>query len=120
MFVIPSKWTLRNITGNDKLVIAIDIGTTSSVYAYSMSSAPCGVQLNRLWDSGDRGLFSSKTPTCILLRKTLEPINIGYDALNEYKLLIEENEEDDYIFVDKFKMQLYDAKVMKLSLNSYE
>ncbi|XP_052097937.1 heat shock 70 kDa protein 12A-like [Mytilus californianus] len=110
IFVKSSKWNLNTLTGNVKLVIAIDIGTTSSVYAYSMSSDLCGVHLNKLWDSGDRGLCSSKTPTCILLSKTFEPIYIGYDAQNEYKLLIDENEEDDYIFVDKFKMELYDAK----------
>ncbi|CAG2252498.1 unnamed protein product [Mytilus edulis] len=98
------------VTGNLKLVVAIDIGTTSSVYAYSISTTPSDIQLNKPWDSGTRGLCSPKTPTCILLSKDFEPINIGYEAQKEYSDHIYDKEDEDYLFVDKFKMKLYEAK----------
>ncbi|VDI61083.1 Hypothetical predicted protein, partial [Mytilus galloprovincialis] len=98
------------VTGNLKLVVAIDIGTTSSVYAYSISTTPSDIQLNKPWDSGTRGLCSPKTPTCILLSKDFEPINIGYEAQKEYSDHIYDKEDEDYLFIDKFKMKLYEAK----------
>ncbi|XP_076117033.1 heat shock 70 kDa protein 12B-like isoform X2 [Mytilus galloprovincialis] len=98
------------VTGNLKLVVAIDIGTTSSVYAYSISTTPSDIQLNKPWDSGTRGLCSPKTPTCILLSKDFEPINIGYEAQKEYSDHIYDKEDDNYLFVDKFKMKLYEAQ----------
>lgn len=99
------------MTGNFKLVVAIDIGTTSSVYAYSISTTPTDIQLNKAWDSGTRGLCSPKTPTCILLSKAFEKMNIGYEAQKEYTDHIYDKEADNYLFVDKFKMKLYEAKV---------
>lgn len=114
----PSPITsLRSLTGNVNIVVAIDIGTTSSVYAFSISSAS-DIQLNKAWDTGIRGLCSPKTPTCILLkRKTLEPVNIGYDAQKEYSDHVYDNEADNYLFVDKFKMKLYGAEVIIIFLN---
>ncbi|KAL3857059.1 hypothetical protein ACJMK2_011755 [Sinanodonta woodiana] len=88
-----------------EIVIALDIGSTYSVYAYQFSSNfkenPSAIRMSDSWGSSNK---THKTSTCLLLKcDTLERIAIGEDAEREYLRLCDigtesnlKNQAEDY------------------------
>ncbi|CAG2237769.1 unnamed protein product [Mytilus edulis] len=108
-------------TGEDScnilMVVAIDIGTTYSGYAYSFKAKyekdKLNIQTNQVWNSGLKSLLSLKTSTCILINKdTKEFDSFGFDAEDAYEDKIFENQADKYYFFDRFKMVLYNSETI--------
>ncbi|CAG2223324.1 unnamed protein product [Mytilus edulis] len=96
-----------------RFVGAIDIGVSSSVYAYSATSTNDSIQpsmeikLNTPWRVINSSLRSYKTPTSILLNKeTNKTISAGFDAKQNYEDL-DFDETGGYHLLDKFKIQLF-------------
>lgn len=58
------------------LVVAIDVGTSSSGYAYSFRNDymddPLKIRLNHDWEAGFNNELSLKAPTCVLLNPEKE------------------------------------------------
>ncbi|KAL3857058.1 hypothetical protein ACJMK2_011754 [Sinanodonta woodiana] len=92
-----------------EIVIALDIGSTYSGYAYQFSSNfkenPSAIRMSDSWGSSNK---THKTSTCLLLKcDTLERIAIGEDAEREYLRLCDIGTECEYHFFKYFKMILY-------------
>ncbi|KAK3584298.1 hypothetical protein CHS0354_013250 [Potamilus streckersoni] len=92
-----------------EIVIALDIGSSYSGYAYQFSSDfkenPRDIWMSDSWGSSNN---THKTSTCVLLReKTLERIAIGEDAEREYLRFCDTVDEFEYHFFKNFKMVLY-------------
>ncbi|XP_019623425.1 PREDICTED: heat shock 70 kDa protein 12A-like [Branchiostoma belcheri] len=88
------------------MVAAIDFGTTYSGYAFSFMSSPDDIIVNKNWGA-DVGFQSYKTPTSVLLSPEGELVAFGFEACAKYTTLLEENEDKDYYFFDRFKMRLH-------------
>lgn len=100
---------------NTLLVAAIDFGTTYSGYAFSTRDSfkkdKLDIKANQVWNAGSKQLLSLKTPTCILLKKSLEIVSFGYQAENDYAAVVTDEAVDDYYFFQQFKMKLYHCEV---------
>ena len=99
------------------LVVAIDIGTTYSGYAMSFKSAKHTIHIIR--SSGDGNPVSScatpnKVPTALLLKPDGSFHSFGYDALRHY-IKIDEKEQKKWMYFSRFKMELHQTAVCKLS-----
>ncbi|XP_076111559.1 heat shock 70 kDa protein 12A-like [Mytilus galloprovincialis] len=98
-------------TGDHLLVAAIDFGTTYSGYAFSMrhefKTDPLKIHANQAWNSGGRALLSLKTPTCLLLNDRKELDSFGYEAENKYADIVMDDEQDNYYYFHRFKMNLH-------------
>lgn len=101
------------------MVAALDFGTTYSGYAFSMihdfKVDPLKIQANQAWNSGGGALLSLKTPTCILLNGKKEFVAFGYEAENKYADIVLDEEQDDYYYFHRFKMNLHSNKVRNCS-----
>lgn len=101
---------------NYLIVAAIDFGTTYSGYAFSTRSDfkknPLQIQANHAWNAGSRQLMSLKAPTCLLLDSDKNIVAFGYEAENIYAELVMDEEHHDYYYFHRFKMRLYNAKVL--------
>lgn len=104
---------MRNLSFDDYLmVVALDFGTSYSGYAFSFKNSPHEIYANHAWESGKYHLASTKTPTCIVIKKdNPRDFYFGYDAELEYADIQTENETDNYFFFEQFKMQLHHRKV---------
>lgn len=71
------KMEKKNKSTN-KLVVAIDIGTKFSGFAFSLKDDWKKVYHYNSWT--DRIHITSKTPTCLLLKKDLSESFFGYEA----------------------------------------
>ncbi|VDI52481.1 Hypothetical predicted protein [Mytilus galloprovincialis] len=95
-------------------VTAIDFGTTYSGYAFSMrhefKTDPLKIHANQAWNSGGRALLSLKTPTCLLLNDKKELDSFGYEAENKYADIVMDDEQDNYYYFHRFKMNLHNNK----------
>ncbi|ELU17209.1 hypothetical protein CAPTEDRAFT_210496 [Capitella teleta] len=80
---------------NYKLSASLDIGATSSGYAYSF----------RHHEENIMGVFNHKMPTAVLINKDGHFEAFGCEALERYKKL-DKNELQMYSLFEKFKMQL--------------
>ncbi|KAL3857064.1 hypothetical protein ACJMK2_011760 [Sinanodonta woodiana] len=92
-----------------EIVIALDIGSTYSGYAYQFSS-DFKENPRNIWmsDSWSRSNNTHKTSTCLLLKcDTLERIAIGEVAERRYLRLCDIGTEFEYNFFKNFKMILY-------------
>lgn len=98
------------------LVVAIDIGTTYSGYAFSFGheykSNPLTITYHS-WPDGP----SYKTPTCVLLTPEKEFYSFGREAEDKYKNLAEIEDHKDWYFVTRFKMLLMGEEVKCLEGN---
>ncbi|KAK3096652.1 hypothetical protein FSP39_002113 [Pinctada imbricata] len=96
------------MTDEVKYVVAFDIGTTYSGYAYQDSKEsqrdPLSIVTNS-WQGGTT--LSMKTPTAILFDKEKNFHSFGNDAAKAYANALETGAQHDYIFVKGFKMKLY-------------
>ena len=97
-------------------VVAIDIGTTFSGYAYSTQRTPTTIRANKNWGAGV-GVESVKAPTCVLLDTAGKLKYFGYDAQREYKALSEADRKK-YLYFERFKMILHTNKVFVLPHDS--
>lgn len=91
------------------LIVAIDIGTTYSGYAFSFGHQYKSKPLNitsHSWPDGP----SYKTPTCVLLTQNKEFHSFGREAENKYISLAENEEHEDWYFVTRFKMLLMEKE----------
>lgn len=93
-----------------KIVAAIDFGTTFSGYAYSFMTNKDAIYTNKNWGQ-TQGFLLHKTPTCLLLKSDGELDSFGFEAVHKYNDL-SEDEAASYYFFDRFKMNLYDNKVI--------
>jgi len=98
------------------MVAAIDFGTTYSGYAFSTISNfkldPLKIHANQAWNAGGRQLLSLKTPTCLLLDGRKQIVSFGYEAENDYAELALDDEHRDHYYFSRFKMRLYNDKVI--------
>ncbi|XP_071142785.1 heat shock 70 kDa protein 12A-like [Mytilus edulis] len=98
-------------------VVAIDFGTTYSGYAFSsrddFKKDPLKISSNQAWNAGSARHFSLKTPTCLLLNDKEEFVSFGYEAENRYSEIAMDHEQNEYLFFQRFKMQLYKNKNIK-------
>ncbi|XP_069129610.1 heat shock 70 kDa protein 12A-like [Argopecten irradians] len=92
------------------IVAAIDFGTTNSGYAFSTKNdydtSPLKISAAS-WVSGSTRLQSQKTPTCALFDKNQVFHLFGYEAEDKYSDLFLDEEQDDWYFFRRFKMELY-------------
>ena len=95
------------------MVAAIDFGTTFSGYAFSFKNDPDDVRMNKNWGAG-LGFGSYKTPTCVLVDGRKKFVAFGYQAQSKFAALVEEDDQD-HLYFDKFKMKLHNNKVSILA-----
>ncbi|XP_052815638.1 heat shock 70 kDa protein 12A-like [Mya arenaria] len=89
------------------MIAAIDLGTTFTGYAFSMTE-PLEDPINcSLFET--EGLRSEKGPTCVLLNPDETFNAFGYEAQKNYEEL-GDTKTDGYYFFERFKMSLYKTK----------
>ncbi|KAL3857037.1 hypothetical protein ACJMK2_011737 [Sinanodonta woodiana] len=91
------------------VVIAIDIGSSHSGYAYQFrgdyKNKTGVIHVSRNWNTYNQ---TFKTTSCLLLeRKTQNRIAIGEKAEMRYSRICDEGKEFDFLFFKNFKMTLY-------------
>ncbi|CAG2207904.1 heat shock 70 kDa protein 12A-like [Mytilus galloprovincialis] len=106
--------TLEMAADAYKIVSAIDFGTTFSGYAYTFLPNKEKIYTNRNWGQ-TQGFLLHKTPTCLLLKPDGEFEAFGFEAVLKYNDLSEEDAGNHYYF-DKFKMKLYENKVLNTEI----
>ena len=109
---------MTSLTEDYLFVAAIDFGTTYSGYAFSLRNDfkkdPLKIVANQAWNAGSQRHFSLKTPTCLLLDDNEELVSFGYEAENKYSDIVIDRKQNEYLFFQRFKMQLYKNKVNNL------
>nr|XP_022294724.1 heat shock 70 kDa protein 12A-like [Crassostrea virginica] len=95
---------------------AIDFGTTFSGYAYSPRVEPLKITVPN-WDAPSPVQISDKTPTTLLLDKDKNFVAFGYKAENKYAELADDEENQDYFYIRRFKMLLYRTLGEKILTN---
>lgn len=93
------------------VVAAIDFGTTYSGYATWLRNDPTKIRINKGWIAGSEQLISFKTPTCILVNRRKKFHSFGYEAENKYADLLEDGNEQRWMFFRRFKMILHSREV---------
>lgn len=93
------------------LVCAIDFGTTFSGFAYAPKVEyqydPLNISVPT-WDAPSSVQISYKTPTTLLLDKDKNFVAFGYEAENTYAELAEDELNEDYFYIRRFKLRLHD------------
>ena len=109
---------MASLTDHYLFVAAIDFGTTYSGYAVlsidDFKKDPLKIIANQAWNAGSQRLLSLKTPTCLLLDDKEELVSFGYEAENKYSNSVIDSKQNEYLFFQRFKMQLYKNKVKHL------
>ena len=109
---------MASLTEHYLFVAAIDFGTTYSGYALSsrddFKKDPLKIVANQAWNAGSQRHFSLKAPTCLLLDDKEELVSFGYEAENKYSDIVIDCKENEYLFFQRYKMQLYKNKVNNL------
>lgn len=96
------------------IVAAIDCGTTYSGYAistfeqYKKNPTEC---LIGVWSAESCALQSMKTSSCILFDKYENFDSFGFEAETKYADFALENKHHDWLFFERFKMNLYQQHV---------
>lgn len=110
-----SKTTNLDDIRNFKVVAAIDIGSTSSWFGSStvdkFKTNPLNIRVDKNWLDCDSVYLPVKTATCILLKMDESFISLGHKAQENYSELLLDGNADNYLFFDKFKMELYNNEV---------
>ncbi|KAL5021285.1 hypothetical protein ScPMuIL_000440 [Solemya velum] len=90
------------------VIAAIDIGTANSGYAFGMraelQNSPLSIHCNQTWNSGN--YLSLKTPTCLLLNEHGQFQAFGYEAQEQYAVLLQAKKHQQYFYFKNFKMRL--------------
>jgi hypothetical protein len=90
------------------LVVAVDIGTAYSGYAYSFIANPYDITV-RKWTADS--IMSTKAPSSVLLTPQFVFHSFGYEAERKFSDLFAKKEHKDWNFVHGFKMVLNEKKV---------
>lgn len=115
VFCIISNTSVKSISNFRPFVAvaAIDFGTTYSGCAFStvqdFRTNPLRIETIPL---DDRNVLSYKTPTVLLLTPEKKFHSFGTKAEDHYVILAERDEADKWFYFNRFKMQLYQAKVI--------
>ena len=100
---------------SNMLVAAIDFGTTFSGYAFSFlheyKKAPLKIWTVK-WYSAMGTLITEKTSTCALFDAGGKFHSFGFEAEEKYSNLVIEDKHNDWYYFRRFKMMLYDKKVL--------
>ncbi|KAL1122992.1 hypothetical protein AAG570_003316 [Ranatra chinensis] len=93
---------------NYDVVVAIDLGTTYSGYAFAYTNNTNDKQIHmmRQTEGGDRGLNNQKVPTVLLLTPEEKFHSFGFAARDAYHDL-DSHEAKHWLYFDKFKMHLH-------------
>ena len=93
-------------------VVAIDFGTSYSGFAFSFNKGQekDAIFMNKDW-TNEQNSRTSKAPTCLLLAPDLTFHSFGYEAMENYAQLQNEEEEQEYFFFQHFKMALHSDTV---------
>ena len=80
-------------------VVAIDFGTTYSGFAFSFikDQGKDSIFMNRHWEN-EQGGYTSKTPTCLLLKPDQSFDSFGYEAVEKYANLQDESNDQKFYF----------------------
>lgn len=105
--------TSTHPTSNKIIVVAIDVGTAYSGYAFSYRSRPQEVIVNN-WKSHGNDGFSHKAPSSILLNETYNFVAFGYEAEEEFSKIVQNRNKDKFFFVKDFKTQLANDQVSSI------
>ena len=100
-------------------VVAIDFGTSYSGFAFSFNKGQekDAIFMNKDW-TNEQNSRTSKAPTCLLLAPDLTFHSFGYEAMENYAQLQNEEEEQEFFFFQHFKMALHSDTVGGSLLNS--
>ncbi|XP_053373793.1 heat shock 70 kDa protein 12A-like [Mercenaria mercenaria] len=91
---------------------AIDFGTSFSGYAYSFAWDPYTIYTND-WLGEGMAVPTEKAPTTVLLYPDGRFHSFGYDAEDEYALLVDGEVFHDWYYFRNFKMKLYSNKDLR-------
>jgi hypothetical protein len=91
-------------------VVAIDLGTTSSGYAFSFTREPHIIHVMRRLEDGKSGVSNRKVPTVILFAPDGTFHSFGFAARNHYYSL-DTDEASSWHLFDKFKGVLDNLQV---------
>ena len=98
-------------------MVAIDFGTTYSGYAYSFTNHPDDIHLMRSTQAGRYGsALTHKIPTILLLNDKGGFHSFGHEARDAYHDL-DENEAKNWLYFEKFKLELHTRKVSTPRIN---
>ncbi len=96
---------MASLTEDYLFVAAIDFGTTYSGYAFSprddFKKDPLKIVANQAWNAGSQN-------------DKEELVSFGYEAENKYSDIVIDRKQNEYLFFQRFKMQLYKNKVNNL------
>lgn len=90
------------------MVVAIDLGTTYSGYAFSFTRSPELIHMMRKWpenESSEVNYCHHKIPTILLLKPDKSFHSFGLKAREAYHGLTSE-EADEYLYFEKYKSHL--------------
>ncbi|XP_064601437.1 heat shock 70 kDa protein 12A-like [Liolophura sinensis] len=98
------------------LVVAIDMGTTYSGYAFSFQheflADKLKITTNKVWQDGYNQLHTSyKTPTSVLIDPEWQFHSFGYEAEAKYSELARASKQKQWLLFRRFKMTLYTRKI---------
>ncbi|XP_064603037.1 heat shock 70 kDa protein 12A-like isoform X2 [Liolophura sinensis] len=98
------------------LVVAIDMGTTYSGYAFSFQheflANKLKITTNKVWQDGYNHLHTSyKTPTSVLIDPEWQFHSFGYEAEAKYSDLTKNKGEKNWLLFRRFKMNLYRCEI---------
>jgi len=91
-----------------KVSVAIDFGTSNCAVAYSAHSKKEDVFVINEWNDGEK---HGKIPTAVLFNDKKEFVAFGKVALDMYRDLKVDEEDQKFYFLQNFKMKLYNEKV---------
>lgn len=109
----PTEETLQE---DEKIVVAIDFGTTYSGFAYSLTKT--SEVILQKWDpkAGDKVDASLKTPTSLLLDNKNKFVAFGFDAERLYKEYVDDEKHESIRFFRNFKMKLLKKETLGSSM----
>jgi hypothetical protein len=93
-------------------VVAIDIGSDGCGYAFSadyqFKNTPCDIAVPR-WSVEVGSHSSPKPPAAILFDSEKNFVAFGYEAEDKYSNICEANDQNNWHYLEGFKMALYQA-----------
>lgn len=113
-FFLHSKiYDLYILLEVEKIVAAIDFGTTYSGFAFSLPRSSESEVILQKWvpKAADKLDASLKTPTSLLLDDKNDFVAFGFDAEEKYKEYVEDKKHESFRFFKNFKMKLHQEKV---------
>lgn len=94
------------------VVAAIDLGSHGSGYAYSFlhdfEANPINVY-SPMWSPENGGESTIKTPSALVMDSNKKFVAFGHEAEDKYNTICEQNEQNAWYHLHRFKMKLYKA-----------